>query len=89
MAFLFVDAEESLNEIERKIDNSFFDQNDPDLQDGAMPEFGTDFDGVLNEISESFFNLVHGDASLTESDHQWASGKFSPVLWWTPRPKQY
>ncbi|KAL3784896.1 hypothetical protein HJC23_012499 [Cyclotella cryptica] len=75
MAVLFVDAEESLNEIETRIDNSFFDLRDPDLQDSAIPEFGADFDRILNAISESFLHLIHDDTSLTGSDHQWANAQ--------------
>ena len=75
MANLFVDAEESLREIETKIDEAFFALNAEETLDSQIPEFASDFDGVLKAISDSFFSLVNGDNTLTDVDREWAKAQ--------------
>lgn len=75
MARLFLDAEESLLEIGTRIDESFFELDNEGSIDTSMPNFGHDFDGVLNAISESFAALVDGDPSLTAFEREWANSK--------------
>jgi hypothetical protein len=77
MARLFLDAEESLLEIGTRIDDSFFELDNEGSVDTSMPNFGNDFDGVLNAISESFAALVDGDPTLTAFEREWANSKLS------------
>lgn len=75
MAMLFVDAEDALQEIESRIDEAYFELNNDESPDTMIPEFGTDFDNVLNQISESFAQLVAADESLSKPDREWANAQ--------------
>ena len=73
IAMLLVDAEEALQEIEARIDESFFDLRNENSLETTVPEFGDDFNSVLNAITESFADL--DDESLTDCDRNWANSK--------------
>ena len=77
MATLFVDTEKSLQEMSVSIDDAFFELTNEDASDAPIPEFGGDFDDIVNGINDSFFALIHtSSATLSEYDLEWANGMF-------------
>ena len=70
-ARVFIDAEESLSEMENKMDGAFLDENDVRIEKIPMPEFGSDADALLSAISASFSTLMD-EAGITDLDRKWA-----------------
>jgi hypothetical protein len=72
IAMLFVDSEDALQGLESKIDAEWFELNN-DERSKMIPEFGTDFDNVLTQISDAFAQSIAARVSLSDSDRNWAN----------------
>ena len=75
MAMAFVDAEESILEMECRIDNTIFEFGGDETTGGQpSPEFGSDVDSILDSMSSSFIATLGAD-DFTESEKAWIHGE--------------
>lgn len=72
MAMALVDAEDSLLELENKMEEAFLDGiADENMGNHPVPEFGGDIDAILNAMTASFLAVVDEYESLTEPEMEW------------------
>lgn len=72
MAMALVDAEDSLLELENKMEEAFLDGiGDENTGNHPVPEFGGDIDAILNAMTASFLAVVDEYESLTEPEMEW------------------
>ena len=77
MAREFVNAEESLLEMESKMDSAFLNGSE---DEAPMPEFGNDADAILSAMSASFYSLMDEFGSLTDEDREWVEAQRKETL---------
>ncbi len=74
MAMAFLDAEESMTEMESRIDNSIPEVGgDETAGTHPLPEFASDVDSIVEAVSSTFLAILD-DNELSESEKAWVSG---------------
>ena len=73
MAMAFVDVEESLLELESKMDEAIlnFDSEDESVEKHPTPDFSSDVDAIFGAMSDSFLALVNEFEAMNESEKEW------------------
>jgi hypothetical protein len=73
MAIAFLDAEESMTEMESLIDNSIPKVGGDKTGGHPLPKFGSDVDSIVEAVSSTFLAILD-DNELSESEKAWVSG---------------